>query len=73
MTDKKKITLSRRKLLGNMGKLAYVAPTLTFLSVVQNAQAQECGGSLPPCPPGTEGANPKQKSRTESRRKKPKG
>ena len=72
MTEKKKITLSRRKLLGNMGKLAYVAPTLTFLSVVSNAQAQGCGGSLPPCPPGTQGASPEQGTRSRGKQKKPK-
>jgi hypothetical protein len=74
MTGMKKKTLSRRKLLGDMGKLAYVAPTLTLFSVVtNNAQAL----SSPPCSPNepecVQGAPPKQKSRTGSRRKKPGG
>ena len=71
MTDYKKKLISRRKLIGGMGKLAYVAPTLTLFSVDSNAQV----GS-PPCPPNDpcpEGTPGKQKSRTENRlKKKPK-
>ena len=73
MIDNKKKLISRRKLIGGMGKLAYVAPTLTLFSVVANAQV----GS-PPCPPTDPGcpipgAPANQKSRTESRlKKKPK-
>ena len=51
MTENNKKTVSRRKLLGDMGKLAYVAPTLTFLSVVTNAQAQDCEPGTISCPP----------------------
>jgi hypothetical protein len=48
--DKKRI--SRRKLLGGAGKLAYVAPTLTLLSMVTgNAHAL----STPPCSPNEPG------------------
>lgn len=68
MIDNKKKVISRRKLLGGMGKMAYVAPTLTLFSVVANAQV----GS-PPCPPTdpcTPEAPAEQKARTESRLKK---
>ena len=77
MIEKNKKTVSRRKLLGDMGKLAYVAPTLTLFSVVtNNAQAQV--PSVPPCPPNepncndsnSEPASSKQKPRTKSRTKK---
>jgi hypothetical protein len=75
MTGMKKKILSRRKLLGDMGKLAYVAPTLTLFSMVtNNAHAQV---SIPPCPPNepdcAQGAPPKQEPRTESRTKKREG
>ena len=49
MIENKKKTVSRRKLLGDMGKLAYVAPTLTLLSVVTNNAHAQVGS--PPCPP----------------------
>ena len=75
MIDNKKKLISRRKLLGDMGKLAYVAPTLTLFSVVTNNAHAQIGS--PPCPPNnpncTEGGSSKQKPRTESRKKKPEG
>jgi len=79
MIENNKKTVSRRKLLGDMGKLAYVAPTLTLFSVVTNNAHAQIGS--PPCPPSdpgcndsnSEGAPSKQKPRTESRKKKPGG
>jgi hypothetical protein len=48
MIEKK--TISRRKMLGGVGKLAYVAPTLTLLSLsTKNAHALS-----PPPPPGSQ-------------------
>ncbi len=74
-----KTKFSRRILLRGAGKLAYVAPVLTLISVVTpSAHAI----SLPPCspnesPPGcTPTAAPtssKRKSRTGSKRKPPDG
>jgi hypothetical protein len=73
MIENNKKTVSRRKLLGDMGKLAYVAPTLTLFSVVTNNAHAQIGS--PPCPPNepncNDGNSPKQKPRTESRKKKP--
>jgi hypothetical protein len=75
MIENEKNILSRRKLLGDMGKLAYVAPTLTLLSVVTNNAHAQVGS--PPCPPSdpncNEGNSPKQKPGTEGRPKKPRG
>ena len=75
MIENNKKTVSRRKLLGDMGKLAYVAPTLTLFSVVTNNAHAQIGS--PPCPPSnptcTEGGSSKQEPRTESRKKKPGG
>ena len=76
MIENKKKTISRRKLLGDMGKLAYVAPTLTLFSVVTNkAHAVIPSVVCPPHEPNcndsnSEPASPKQKPRTESRTKK---
>ena len=77
MIENNKKTISRRKLLGDMGKLAYVAPTLTLFSVVtNNAHAQVipsviCSPNEPTCNDSNpEGASSKQKPRTESRTKK---
>jgi hypothetical protein len=72
MSENGKKTVSRRKLLGGMGKLAYVAPTLTFLSVVTNgAQA-----ASPPCPPNNpgckDGGAPQQQNPRVKKRTKPK-
>lgn len=79
MTGNKKKTVSRRKLLGDMGKLAYVAPTLTLFSVVtNNAHAQIPSVPCPPNEPGcndsnSEGASSKQKPGTKGGPKKPRG
>jgi hypothetical protein len=75
MIENNKKTISRRKLLGDMGKLAYVAPTLTLLSMVTNNAHAQVGS--PPCPPNepncTQGTSPKQKSGPEGRTKKREG
>ena len=76
MIDNKKKLISRRKLLGGAGKLAYVVPTLTVFSVVANkAEALSsppcspnepgCPGPPPP-PPGAESS--RTKSRTKPRK-----
>ena len=71
MTGEEKKTLTRRQLLGGMGKLAYVAPALTVLSLgTDNTHAFSA-----PCPPNdgcdaTGGVTAtKQKPRIKSRRK----
>ena len=70
-TGKEKNTLSRRKLLGDMGKLAYVAPTLTVLSLVgKNAHAQI---GTPPCPPEQPDCEVEPESRSSKRRPRPQG
>ena len=67
--------LSRRKLLGGMGKLAYVAPVLTMFSL----GAGKTHAFSVPCPPNDPcdvaagGVTTKRKPRVESRRKKPGG
>ena len=79
MIENNKKTVSRRKLLGDMGKLAYVAPTLTLLSVVTNNAHAQIGS--PPCPPSnpncndsnSEGASSKQKPSTKGGSRKPRG
>ena len=73
MTREEKKTLTRRQLLGGMGKLAYVAPALAVLSLgTGNTHAFSV-----PCPP-TDGCDAstgavvtKQKSRVKSSRKQP--
>ena len=47
MDEKEKKAISRRQLIGGMGKLAYVVPTLTVLTMVSNNAA----GFSPPDPP----------------------
>jgi hypothetical protein len=75
MIENNKKIISRRKLLGGMGKLAYVAPTLTLLSMVSNNAHAQIGS--PPCSPNepdcAQGAPPKQKARNEGRSRKPEG
>ena len=59
------VDASRRKLLGQMGKAAYVAPTLTFLSLTVKADGPPVLSGCPPelpCPSSN-------KSTTTSNRK----
>ena len=67
---------SRRKLLQGVAKLAYVAPTLTLLSMVtENAHAfsPPCSPHEPGCatPAGT--SSPERQSRTQRGGQRPKG
>ena len=69
-----KASISRRKLLGGIGKLAYIAPTLTLLSLFANnthANGPPCGPneSPPDCTPTFVPTSSKQKSFTKGRRK----
>ncbi len=64
-----KRVLSRRKLLGDIGKLAYVAPTLTVLSLgVNNTHAMSVSV---PCPPNDPcGSSSKSSSTQQQQRRK---
>jgi hypothetical protein len=71
MIKEEKKTFSRRKLIGGMGKLSYIVPTLTILTLgTSNTHAVSV-----PCPPNdpcdsTAGAkSSKQESRVKSRKK----
>jgi hypothetical protein len=79
MMEDDKGAISRRKLLGGAGKLVYMAPTVTLLSMVSsNAHAVSV---LPPCPPndpapGCEpqtGAKRRKKTVESEKPKKPSG
>ena len=65
------IDSQRRKLLGSVGKAAWIAPTLVLLSS-RNANAQDGPPPPPPPPPGSLPAsspNPRTESKRNSRRK----
>jgi len=56
MRANQSIDSSRRKLLGQIGKVAWVAPTLTILSLGDAAHAD---GSFIPPPPPTSSSDPR--------------
>ncbi len=69
MTEDQKQPISRRELLGGMGKLAYVAPTLTMLALFTNNANADGSCEIIECPDGAGTPSPKQKSRTRNRTK----
>jgi len=76
--EKDKTALSRRKLLGDMGKLAYVAPTLTVFSLLGSSVRGDTISS-PPCPPEDQNcviepsSASRRKQNPQTDRKRPKG